>query len=678
MFGWQRRSTHYVVLAIAHFAMTLPNLGAHSLWDMDEGVNAESAREMLESGNWITPYFNYEVRTSKPAMNCWIVAFSYQAFGINEFAARLPSVLFGLGSILITYEFGRRLFSPTTGFLSALILASCIEFCFISHAVTPDPPLIFFLLLALFLYWIGFETGHRWWFIPFGVLTGLAVLTKGPIGIGLPALIIAIHLLWTRRLRLLKDRGVIWSAIAFLLTAGPWYGLVTLDTKGKWVETFLLNENLNRFSRPSDGHAGGVYYHVAAVLVLFGPWVVFLPAAIWFAFRGARSLHQINRHRAEPEASAKATSGRLASPSLTLQAPLNGQPPTSKSVREDKGSATADSSDSPDKYRFLLVWFFAFLIVFSLAATKLPNYLVPAYPAIALLTGRFLDRWRQGQLVVPKWVTTEALIATAFFGFCMVAGLLIASGKVPLPIKIKGFQYLPELIGSAPIGLILIAVAIACGRLIRTGRLEAAVNTFAGGAIVSMVFIGAVPPMELQDYKVPKYLADEAGLRQTDRDIRIASCRWMRHSMVFYARREVTRIDDYQQVNQFLSVPRPAFVIIPDNEWDKLAPYLKVPVHTIRASTTSMPAAMSSSSPINMPRQVDAFPSTATVLIPTIPILNTSELPPRGVRDEISSHARLFCLSHRHPVRPGRQSVQGCQTRSRHPGRSAVSERRSH
>ena len=539
MFGWQRRSTHYVVLAIAHLAMTLPNLGAHSLWDMDEGVNAESAREMLESGNWITPYFNYEVRTSKPAMNCWIVALSYQAFGINEFAARLPSVLFGLGSILITYEFGRRLFSPSSGFLSALILASCIEFCFISHAVTPDPPLIFFLLLALFVYWIGFETGRRWWFIPFGILTGLAVLTKGPIGIGLPALIIAIHLLWTRRLRLLKDRGLIWSALAFLFTAGPWYGLVTLDTKGKWVETFLLNENLNRFSRPSDGHAGGIYYHVAAVLVLFGPWVVFLPAAIWYAFRGARS------------------------------------------VSAGEGLATTGSTDSPDKYCFLLAWFFAFLIVFSLAATKLPNYLVPAYPAIGLLTGRFLDRWRQGDLVVPKWVTTEALIATAFFGFCMVAGLLVASGKVPLPIKIKGFQQLPELIGSAPIGLILIVVAIVCGRFIRTGRLEAAVNTFAVGAVVSLVFIGAVPPMELQDYKAPKYLADEAGLRQTDRDIRIASCRWMRHSMVFYARREVTRIDDYEQVNQFLSVPRPAYVIVPDNEWDKLAPYLKVPVHTV-------------------------------------------------------------------------------------------------
>ena len=189
MFGLQRRGIHYAILAVAHLIMTLPNLGVPSLWDMDEGVNAESAREMLESGNWITPYFNYEVRTSKPAMSCWIVALSYELFGVNEFAARLPAVVFSLGSVLITYELARRMFGAGAGFLSALILASCFEFGVIAHAITPDPPLVFFLVLALYVYWLGYANGSSWWFVPFGILTGLAVLTKGPIGIGLPCLI---------------------------------------------------------------------------------------------------------------------------------------------------------------------------------------------------------------------------------------------------------------------------------------------------------------------------------------------------------------------------------------------------------------------------------------------------------------------------------------------------------
>jgi 4-amino-4-deoxy-L-arabinose transferase-like glycosyltransferase len=532
MFGVQRRAGHYAILAVAHLVMTLPNLGAHSLWDMDEGVNAESAREMLESGNWITPYFNYEVRTSKPAMSCWIIGLSYKAFGVNEFAARFPSVLFGLASVVVAYEFGRRLFSATTGLLSALILASCIEFCVISHAVTPDPPLVFFLLLALFIYWIGFETGNRWWPIPFGVLAGLAVLTKGPIGIGMPCAIVVGHLLWTRRRSALRVRPLLLGALAFILTAGPWYGLVTLDTKGKWVEVFLLNENLNRFSQPSDGHAGGVYYHAVAVIVLFGPWAVFLPAALWYGVRAARNVNEAG-------------------------------------------------DQSSDKYRFLIVWFFAFLLIFSLAATKLPNYLVPAYPAIALLTGRFLDRWRAGDLAVPKWITTEALVATAFIGICMIVGLLVASGTVPLPIRIKGFQQLPALLGSAPIGVVPLAMAIVCGGLIRKRRLDAAVSCFAVGAVICLAFVGAVPPAELDGYKAPKFLAEEVGLRQTDRDIRIASCRWMRHSMVFYVRREVTRIDDFDQVDKFLAVPRPAYVLVPENEWEKLSPELTVPHRVI-------------------------------------------------------------------------------------------------
>ena len=333
---------------------------------------------------------------------------------------------------------------------------------------------------------------------------------------------------------MLLDRQLLLGGTAFVLVVAPWYGLVTLDTKGKWVEAFLLNENVNRFAHPSDGHSGGIYYHVLAVLVLFGPWVVFLPAALWYGAREAR-----NRESEE----------------VTV--------------------------DAPEKYRFLILWFLCFLVIFSVAATKLPNYLVPAYPAIAILTGRFLDRWRQRLLVPPNWVISEAIAATAFIGLAMTIGMLVTSGTIPLPIKLKGFQRLPALRDSAAIGLIPLAMAIICGWLINLNRRSQAIAVFAVGAVLCLALIGAVPTVELQDYKVPKYFAEHVGLRQTDRDIRIASCRWMRHSIVFYARREVTRIDDYEQVDRFLRVPRPAYVIVPENEWQKLRPHLTTPVREI-------------------------------------------------------------------------------------------------
>src|SRR5438552_829748 len=87
------RLVHHVVLLAAAALLTLPGLGAVSLWDMDEGLNAEAAREMLESGNWVVPRFNFQLRDAKPALLYWLQLGAYRAFGVNEFAARLPSAV---------------------------------------------------------------------------------------------------------------------------------------------------------------------------------------------------------------------------------------------------------------------------------------------------------------------------------------------------------------------------------------------------------------------------------------------------------------------------------------------------------------------------------------------------------------------------------------------------------
>ena len=100
------RFAHYLLLLAVGSALVFPYLGAPSLWDDDEGVNAECAREMAETGTWVVPLFNWELRTAKPVFLYWLLRISYDAFGVNEFAARLPSALAFLGSILLTYELG--------------------------------------------------------------------------------------------------------------------------------------------------------------------------------------------------------------------------------------------------------------------------------------------------------------------------------------------------------------------------------------------------------------------------------------------------------------------------------------------------------------------------------------------------------------------------------------------
>src|SRR5262249_55375469 len=100
------RAGHYAILILVWGLVCLPNLGGPSLWDIDEGNNAEAAREMMDSGNWVIPTFNYKLRVDKPALLYWLQIAAYESFGVNEFAARLPSALAALISILLTYELG--------------------------------------------------------------------------------------------------------------------------------------------------------------------------------------------------------------------------------------------------------------------------------------------------------------------------------------------------------------------------------------------------------------------------------------------------------------------------------------------------------------------------------------------------------------------------------------------
>src|SRR5262249_50726586 len=158
--------------------------------------------EMLESGNWVVPTFNGKLRVDKPALLYWLQLGAYEVFGVNEFAARLPSALAALTTVLLAYELGRRTFgSASTGLLGGLIPASSVAFCAAARFANPDALLNLFTVLSLLLFWLGYSRGGRLWFVPPAVSMGLAVLAKGPVGVVLPLTVIGLFLLWTRQLR---------------------------------------------------------------------------------------------------------------------------------------------------------------------------------------------------------------------------------------------------------------------------------------------------------------------------------------------------------------------------------------------------------------------------------------------------------------------------------------------
>src|SRR5207237_1916513 len=134
----RQRASHYLLLLFVSGGLFLPNLGGPSLWDIDEGNNAEAAREMLESDNWRLPTFNFQLRVDKPALLYWLQIFAYRTFGVGEFGARLPSALAGIAAVLLTYELGRLMFGAATGLLAAVLLASAVMFCAAAHFANPD------------------------------------------------------------------------------------------------------------------------------------------------------------------------------------------------------------------------------------------------------------------------------------------------------------------------------------------------------------------------------------------------------------------------------------------------------------------------------------------------------------------------------------------------------------
>src|SRR2546421_11155251 len=125
---FNHRLPHLALLTLVWALLCLPNLGGPSLWDIDEGNNATAGYEMSESGNWIVPTFNNQLRKDKPALLYWLQATAYAAFGANEFAARLPSALAALVAVLATYELARALAGKGAGLLAGLVLASTVGF----------------------------------------------------------------------------------------------------------------------------------------------------------------------------------------------------------------------------------------------------------------------------------------------------------------------------------------------------------------------------------------------------------------------------------------------------------------------------------------------------------------------------------------------------------------------
>ena len=261
-------------------------LGDLGLTDRDEGSNAEAAREMLESGNWLYPTLNGEPRFAKPVLIYWLTATGYLAFGVHEFTARLPSALFATALIILQYAFLSRIWGSFVGLLGALILLLNIEMVAIGRLALTDSVLIFFVTLSLFCFWLGLheENGRRFFWL-FYVGMALGTLTKGPLGFIVPLVVVLPYLTVTRRWSQFRRNGFpVAGSLLFLILAVPWYAIM-LWIHGTRYTASARADTVGRFFSIIGGHGGTIFFYIPVLLFGFFPWSAFLPVATYQALK---------------------------------------------------------------------------------------------------------------------------------------------------------------------------------------------------------------------------------------------------------------------------------------------------------------------------------------------------------------------------------------------------------
>ena len=324
-----------LLLFFISVALLLQNLDKPMIYILDEAKNAECAREMLVSDDFIMPYFNGQLRTDKPPLHYFFMVWSYKMFGVSAFSARFFSAVFGALTILISFLFCRKYLGEKAGWLTAMVLLSSLHFNFQMRMSVPDPYLIFFMTASFMCFYAFLNEKKKFWLMLMYLCFGLGLLTKGPIAIALPGLIMLVFLILTKRFNwsMIRSFQIPAGIIIVLIISLPWYWLNYQASDGLWTEGFFFKHNLQRFSDTMEGHGG--FFLLPLIMVIAGllPLGIFCIQAMFLAWK------------------------RRANEALF----------------------------------YCLCIVLGIIIFFSFSQTKLPNYTTPAYPFIAILIGYLLS-----------------------------------------------------------------------------------------------------------------------------------------------------------------------------------------------------------------------------------------------------------------------------------------------
>ena len=287
-----RRSKHTLLAALllAAVAPYFLNLGVSSIWDANEAFYAQTPREMMETGDYVTPSFNFQLRMNKPVLSYWNVAASYRLFGISEWSERLPIALGALVIIGTAFGLGRLLAGTFGGLLAALVLATSPRLLLLARRIIIDVHITMWMGLVLLCFALA-ETRpqrRRLYLCLMYVAAGFGVLTKGPVAVFLPAVVFFIYLASQKRLGDLRHMMLPTGAVISLAIVVPWYYLLYREHGWEYIGSFIFGENLGRYAEAVGEQSRGLLFYIPVMLADLFPWSLMIPLALWWAIRYQR------------------------------------------------------------------------------------------------------------------------------------------------------------------------------------------------------------------------------------------------------------------------------------------------------------------------------------------------------------------------------------------------------
>ncbi len=276
----QLRKHPYFTLLIFSLFLYLVGNNLLPVTDTAESNYALTAKEMVQSGDWISPQIYGHYWYDKPIFYYWELALSFSLFGFNEMAARLPAAILGICSLLFTYWFARRIYGEKIAWLSALILGTSVEFWLLSKAVITDSTLFLFMSGAIAFFYLGYAEDRKYYWLCY-VFAAFATLTKGPIGLLLPGLACFLFLLYNKDLKEMLHVHLLSGLALFTVLCGSWYGLMCYLHGSDFLLNFIGVHNFLRATVSEHPSHNKWYFYIIIYLVGFAPWSFTLPYSLF-------------------------------------------------------------------------------------------------------------------------------------------------------------------------------------------------------------------------------------------------------------------------------------------------------------------------------------------------------------------------------------------------------------